>query len=1521
VGEISDPFCTQSTHKYGVPTSLMSVHAPTRTEALFYEVFEMPPAERASFLAGECAEDTATLAEVEELLRAYDEAEQFMEGRKGNRDHADGAPGSAGSERPGEAVGHYRLVEQIGEGGFGTVWIAEQERPVRRTVALKIIKLGMDTRNVVARFEQERQALAMMEHSAIAKVFDAGSTKSGRPYFVMELVKGVKITRFCDDAGLRISERLQLFIQICAAVQHAHQKGIIHRDLKPSNILATCHDGVPTPKIIDFGVAKATEQQRLGELTVHTQVDQVIGTPLYMSPEQVGMGGLDIDTRSDIYSLGVLLYELLTGRPPFDPQRLLQAGFHEMQRVLREEEPPRPSTSLSILAAPRLALLAQSRQVDGPKLVAQVRGDLDWIVMKALEKDRSRRYQTASSLAQDLERYLANEPIQARPADPIYRFRRWVRRNRAAAIAAGAIAVSVTVGLIGTTSQAMRAGREAKRANEALRELRSSAPAFAEQAQALVAKEEFDEAVKKLGEAIKLRPDAAEYRARIGDILRSQLRFSEAAAAYQGALQVDAGNARYRSNLNLCKAYGKELKSNGKLSRESLVTLFRTMKSEMRPAAELMTVGKLLGEQNAPLLQYWTERLAGLPLAPAKPITTRLSASEAGELILDLSESGIADLRPLAGMPLASLDLSGCDKITDIEPLRGMPLRTLILAGTDVVELRPLGTMPNLRALDLSYTRVSNLEPLRTAPLDSLNLKATRVEDLTPLSGTGLRSLLLTSTPVVDVSPLKGLPLRELDLSSTGVESLAALAGMPLERFEGARLRVYDFSALSGAKLQQLNVQSSWIRDLSILRGMPLKVLNVNYTKEARGFEILPELTTLEELTLPNLYDLTDSEFAAVGRLKELPAFRSLRIGTETEPGAPKFWRIYEGMGRGRQVNAEAKRLCEAGRFGEAADVIGPWIHATSGRGETGYTEWAAYGALLLASGDWVGYQEVCERMVTQFRTRLSGDSVAAGLCLLSPDSQIPLREIRRLLPHRALASTGSVYYCEFVLRDGLFAYRMGRPREAIDILWTMQTEAFPSTLAAGAAVLAMAYGHEGEFDLADAHLERAQGLLRPSAESDLLERYHWGGRLNARLLLAEALSVVSAQRSSAAGPPLENPEDEQIFPLSPLSLARLSQIQGDLPSAEGHLRTALAAVKQRIGSGSMSVMDCLARLAGVLTDPGRQVEAARIKAEAGALTADREARELFRKRRFREAAVLLESAVASARIHLEADHDALAGCLRKLAYVRVKEGEMEEAESILRDLKTASGRKDDPALLSSWAFGAESRNEMEEAEAILRIQLAIGRRSPQTEALEQPLRLLGDHLHRRREYQEANELYREFVELRTARLPAGDEALLGVRTVFARMLMEWAWSERGAGRIGLSAPSTSHSTVAPTPKERAIEAERILREVLALRSESSCGEAWRTHDVARHIAAALINIAIAEPPLTGADRNGCLGEAEQLLISSHDALQTVSGGAYRSAVLWLGRLYEAWGKAAEAEKWNRLLQKMDADAKSKAAN
>ena len=413
---------------------------------IFEAVVEKPAVEQEKLLESLCGTDLVMQNRVRALLAAHGKAEGYL---------SEPAEVSVtiGYEQPnetaGDMIGPFRLLQKLGEGGMGTVWVAEQEHPVKRRVALKLVKAGMDSVQVIRRFEAERQALALMDHTNIAKVLDAGTAASGRPYFVMELVKGVPITKYCDEVHASIKNRLELYIQVCSAVQHAHQKGIIHRDIKPSNILIAMQDGKPVPKVIDFGVAKALHS-KLADKTMYTEIGQIIGTLEYMAPEQAELSAMDIDTRADIYALGVLLYELLTGSTPITRERMKSAAFAEVLRLIKEEDPPKPSTRLT-QSKESLASLAALRKTDPKHLSSALKGELDWVVLKALEKDRTCRYETANGLARDIQRYLADEVVEARPPSAGYRLRKFVRRNKGKVLAAGLVAMALMLGVVGTT--------------------------------------------------------------------------------------------------------------------------------------------------------------------------------------------------------------------------------------------------------------------------------------------------------------------------------------------------------------------------------------------------------------------------------------------------------------------------------------------------------------------------------------------------------------------------------------------------------------------------------------------------------------------------------------------------------------------------------------------------------------------------------------------------------------------------------------------------------------------------------------------------------------------------------------------------------------------------------------------------------------------------------------------------------------------------------------------------------------
>ncbi len=535
---------------------------PNGEETIFAAALALPPEQRAACLDRACGGDAALRQRVETLLNSH-AAGAFLE--------EPAAPVASHtlrifppvSERPGDRIGRYKLLQQIGEGGCGVVYMAEQDEPVQRRVALKVIKLGMDTKQVIARFEAERQALALMDHPNIAKVLDAGAAENGRPYFVMELVRGIKITEFCDHNNLPTRERLELFMQVCRAIQHAHQKGIIHRDIKPSNILVTINDGVSVPKVIDFGIAKAT-QGRLTDKTLFTAFEQFIGTPAYMSPEQTVMTSLDIDTRSDIYSLGVLLYELLTGKTPFDSKELLEAGLDAMRRTIQEKEPERPSTKLSTMVEGELTATAKRHHTDAPKLISDVRGDLDWIVMKCLEKDRARRYETANGLASDLQRHLDQEPVNACPPSNVYRFQKLIRRNKLAFAAAAAVAASLLIGLgistwmffqeraakqeqarlrLQAEAQEQKARTEAAKSEEVARfledMLQGVGPSVALGRDTTILREILDKAAARIGTDLTNRPEVeAELWSTIGSTYSELADFPKAIDIHREALRL-----------------------------------------------------------------------------------------------------------------------------------------------------------------------------------------------------------------------------------------------------------------------------------------------------------------------------------------------------------------------------------------------------------------------------------------------------------------------------------------------------------------------------------------------------------------------------------------------------------------------------------------------------------------------------------------------------------------------------------------------------------------------------------------------------------------------------------------------------------------------------------------------------------------------------------------------------------------------------------------------------------------------
>ena len=590
-----------------------------------------------------------------------------------------------------------------------------------------------------------------------------------------------------------------------------------------------------------------------------------------MSPEQAETTTLDIDTRSDVYSLGVLLYELLTGSTPFGRETIDNNSLETIRRIIKTNEPKRPSTALGTLGAEALRTVAHHRHIEPPRLIGALKRDLDWIVMRAIEKDRNRRYDSASALAADIARHLRAEPVIARPPTIGYRTRRLVMRNKTAFLTTGIVAATLVVATVVSVTQAIRA-------NTALNDLRATAPAFAAQASELANQELFDAAIEKLGYAIRLQPDSAEFHLSRADILQALGRLDDAAKDYRGALAASPGNQRAAANVALCdKLIASPRQADGSPSRESLAKLLAAMSAERRPAAAMMLVAKRIGRENDIALEYWRTRLHSLPNPTDKPITARLTARKDGLLELDLRGTGISDLSPLVGMPLGNLNLSGCSEVRNIEPLRGMPFVYLSLERTAVTNLAPLATMTTLTSLNLSHTPASDLGPLANLPLSWLQLAHSEARDLTPLSK---------------------LPIEYLDLEGArGVGSLAPLANMPLDVLNCAYINVTDFTPLAKLPLRKLWLQGCTVGDLAFLRTLPLETLVLIKAATATNFAVLPNIQTLKELALPNdIEKLPDTELDAIEKLRKHPALNRLssRLPEGSVPAAAQtpaaFW-------------------------------------------------------------------------------------------------------------------------------------------------------------------------------------------------------------------------------------------------------------------------------------------------------------------------------------------------------------------------------------------------------------------------------------------------------------------------------------------------------------------------------------------------------------------------------------------------------------------------------------------------------
>ena len=885
--------------------------SPEREEAIFEAALKLPAEQRADYLRDTCGDDAALRARVEALLQANANAGGFMQPPSRNNTIVLALPPE---EKPGGRIGNYKLLQQIGEGGCGVVYMAEQEEPVRRRVALKVIKLGMDTKSVIARFEAERQALAMMDHPNIAKVLDAGATDNGRPFFVMELVRGIKITDYCDQNKLSTVERLDLFIQVCNAIQHAHQKGIIHRDIKPSNILVALHDGVPVPKVIDFGIAKAT-QGRLTDQTLFTAFEQFIGTPAYMSPEQAEMSGLDIDTRSDIYALGVLLYELLTGRTPFDPRELLQSGLDELRRTIREKEPERPSTRLSTMLDADLTSVAQHRRSEAPKLIHVLRGDLDWIVMKALEKDRTRRYETANALAMDIQRYLGNEPILARAPGTFYRFQKLARRNKTIFAVLGAGVTALVIGLIVSLYFLDRA-LTAEKMEKHLREQAEQSAAWSREisaAELLLMRGQYDDAEKIIDQIPPhaslvalynvfggLHARRAEWNLAASNYLRVAEYAPNECAAFDAlvtlSVQVD-DTASYRHwNETILQKFGdtRDTIDAATLAQDCLI--FPPSPNNLAAIAKLADTALAGNAEKGP--RAYSQLVKGLlEYRQGNFSDAKKWLQKATDSTDDMDDWNRA---VQARMVLAMIHY----KLKEFDEAHAAYTNGLRLAdermaraGRDLKDTWPswlrahflmreaTALMPELEISD-KPPAAAETEPAWLATLRKTGLKFTSERQ-----NDGTWELTFDDQPLSDITFLHGLPLSRLSLMHTMVADLSPLRGMSLRWLRLAGTQVTDLTPLQGMPIESLQISGTPAADLSALRGMPLKTLNMTDCKAITNLEPISKITTFQSVILPP--HATNFEF-----------FRGLtnleRISFQFEKGkgpaqsAGEFWKLQD---------------------------------------------------------------------------------------------------------------------------------------------------------------------------------------------------------------------------------------------------------------------------------------------------------------------------------------------------------------------------------------------------------------------------------------------------------------------------------------------------------------------------------------------------------------------------------------------------------------------------------------------------
>jgi serine/threonine protein kinase/tetratricopeptide (TPR) repeat protein len=1084
---------------------------PNRALEVFLEAIELPAHERAVFLQRAYAGDEELRQRVAALLAAHDRVGDFLE-EPLQKATPEPRPEAPIGERPGDRIGRYKLLQQIGEGGWGVVYMAEQEEPVRRRVALKIIKQGMDTKSVIARFEAERQALALMDHPNIAKVFDAGATESGRPFFVMELVRGVKITEFCDQNSLSTRERLELFVQVCRAVQHAHQKGIIHRDIKPSNILVTTNfEGAALPVVIDFGIAKATSNQRLTNKTLFTAFDMLIGTPAYMSPEQAAFTNFDVDTRTDIYSLGVLLYELLTGSTPFDVAELMKTGLDEVRRVIREQEPVRPSTRLSRMAQKDLTNVAQNRNSEPPLLIRSVKGDLDWIAMKALEKDRTRRYETATGLAIDIQRFLANETVSARPPSTLYKFGKVVSRNKLLFSGICVIALLLILGLA-VDSVSLSKERQARReADAALRQ------SEADKAKERQARREADAALQQAeADKEKFKTEAAK---------------SEQVTQFLEDMLQGVGPSY---------AHGRDTA----MLKEILDRTAQRVSTEMTNQPEIqIKLRTLIGRIYLEIGEY---RLAAEIQRETITLDRTQSGAESAEVATALNDLGLSyarDVRPAAAVAAHEEALAirqrifGNDNTNVAESLNNLgemytqegrneeaePLIRQALAirekwfGTNSLE-----TAPSLRSLCIILGDKGQWADAEAMAREVLAIRRVKIGPEDPLVATSLGDLAWT----------EGGLGRLDEAESLEREALAMRRKLLGETHQDVAKSLY----MVGDRLRQRGKYDDALTYLNEALAMQLELHGLNHPNT---------LDTLHSLGLT---------FEAEGKFAEAEtAYRKAVAGwrgfgeTDIPQAAAAFQSLtsilaaQKKLGDAKQV-LDQELTPEFVRQPSSAYLLtvrmnllgreGRWQEAVTDNAlllqyqPSDHYNYHTMAGLLAITLDRPAYEKLCQTILAKFgdttnpfiAERMSKD------CLLMPNSGVDLERVDKLADTAVTAGTGNGNGWGmpwFVTAKALSNYRQGHFAEAIDWAEKSHDSSQPLSVAQADAILALADWQLGQKDKARNMLAEGDKLAPslPPGHDPLDLGDSWVAWLFARIQLDEAAKLIQPV-PNVEGPP-----------------------------------------------------------------------------------------------------------------------------------------------------------------------------------------------------------------------------------------------------------------------------------------------------------------------------------------------------------------------------------------------------------------